>query len=60
MNASNFTAARTADRTTRTTATVSRSWINRAGEPKSVPAQIGETVRRFFNALMNSLATPHV
>ena len=52
--ASNFT-ARTADATTRTSTTAIR-----AIAPKSTPAPVGGAVRRLLNALMRSLATPHI
>ena len=55
MNASNFTATRTTDSTTRTPVIAIRT-----GQPKPASVRIRQTVRRLMNAVMNSLATPHV
>jgi hypothetical protein len=58
--ASNFTATRTADRTTRTSVATIRVQDNTTGQPKTASASIRQTVRRLMNALMQSFATPHI
>jgi hypothetical protein len=56
MNAaSNFTAVRTASSTTQSGVTAIRT-----GQPKPSSVSIRQTVRRLMNALMQSLATPHI
>ncbi len=61
MNAtSNFSATRTADSTDRTAALTTSSQSNRNGQPKPASVRVGGTARRLLNALMRSLATPHI
>jgi hypothetical protein len=41
-------------------ANTTASPVNPTGQSKTTSVRIGETVRRLMNALMLSLATPHI
>jgi hypothetical protein len=51
---------RTADSTDRVPALSAAKTSAPAGTPKSAAARVGGAARRLLNALMRSLATPHV